>query len=166
VKKAVGNTRKIANNAVAGQCRCGAVHVEIEFPARWAWHDHSAASRHAHGAAYATYVGSWRRRFRITSGESDLTRYSDAEAGTTRSFCSCCGTPICYERNRSPHMVNVPRALFTARTGRDARYHIAIEQTPEWAYLGETLSPLKGFPGVMWNRSKRKPRQPLLPIIP
>jgi hypothetical protein len=63
-------------------------------------------------------------------------------------------------------MVNVPRALFTARTGRDARYHIAIEQTPEWAYLGETLSPLKGFPGVMWNRSKRKPRQPLLPIIP
>jgi hypothetical protein len=55
-------------------------------------------------------------------------------------------------------MVNVPRALFKTRTGRQARYHIAIEETPEWAYLGEPLSPLKGFPGVVSDRSRRKPR--------
>jgi len=59
-------------------------------------------------------------------------------------------------------MVNVPRALFKTRTGRQARYHIAIEETPEWAYLGEPLSPLKGFPGVVWDRSKRKPRAMLV----
>ena len=34
------------------------VAFEIDTPARWAWHDHSASSRRAHGAAYATYVGS------------------------------------------------------------------------------------------------------------
>jgi hypothetical protein len=155
--------RKEAGNAVPGQCRCGEVCVEIDFPARWAWHDHSAASRHAHGAAYATYVGSWRRRFRITQGESRLTRFVDQTAGTTRSFCSRCGTPIAYERARSPHMVNLPRALFKTRTGRQARYHLAIEETPEWAYLGEPLSPLKGFPGVVWDRSRRKPRAPRIP---
>jgi hypothetical protein len=60
-------------------------------------------------------------------------------------------------------MVNVPRALFKTRTGRQARYHIAIEETPEWAYLGEPLSPLKGFPGVVWDRSRRKPR--VTPIL-
>jgi hypothetical protein len=151
--------------AVPGQCRCGNVRLEIDFPARWAWHDHSGASRHAHGAAYATYVGSWRRRFRITRGESCITRFEDPQAGTTRSFCARCGTPIAYERARSPHMVNVPRALFQTRTGRQARYHIAIEQTPEWAYLGEPLSPLKGFPGVVWDRSRRKPRGPPMPLI-
>jgi hypothetical protein len=32
------------------------VELEIDFPAFWAWHDHSAASRRAHGAAYATYI--------------------------------------------------------------------------------------------------------------
>jgi len=132
--------------AVPGQCRCGEVRVEIDFPARWAWHDHSAASRHSHGAAYATYVGSWRRRFRITQGAAGVTRFEDLAAGTTRSFCARCGTPIAYERSRSPHMVNVPRALFKTRTGRQARYHIAIEETPEWAYLGEPLSPSKDFP--------------------
>jgi hypothetical protein len=152
--------RKEINAPVPGQCRCGEVRVEIDFPARWAWHDHSAASRHAHGAAYATYVGSWRRRFRIIQGESSLTRFEDPATGSIRSFCARCGTPIAYERARSPHMVNLPRALFKTRTGRQARYHIAIEETPEWAYLGEPLSPLKGFPGVLWDRSRRKPRAP------
>jgi hypothetical protein len=150
--------RKVVAATVPGQCLCGEVRIEIDFPARWAWHDHSAVSRHAHGAAYATYVGSWRRRFRVTQGMSKITQFKDALAGTTRSFCARCGTPVSYERERSPHMVNVPRALFKTRTGRQARYHIAIEQTPEWAYLGERLVPLKGFPGVVWDRSKRKPR--------
>src|SRR6185295_4026053 len=45
----------------AGQCLCGKVAFEIDVPARWAWHDHSLSSRRAHGAAYATYVGSWRK---------------------------------------------------------------------------------------------------------
>src|SRR5438309_1710602 len=57
---------------VAGRCLCGAVCFEIDFPARWAWHDHSAASRRAHGAACATYVGSWRKRFRFTKGAGNI----------------------------------------------------------------------------------------------
>src|SRR5436189_1275737 len=102
----------------AGQCLCGKVCFEIDVPARWAWHDHTSASRRAHGAAYATYVGSWRKRFRITKGETSITRYEDKATRTVRSFCNSCGTPIAYERPRSPHMVNIPRALFTGRTGR------------------------------------------------
>ena len=101
----------------AGKCLCGKVAFEIDVPARWAWHDHSAASRRAHGAAYASYVGSWRKRFRITRGKAALARYEDAATKTARSFCATCGTPVMYERARSPHMVNIPRALFASRTG-------------------------------------------------
>jgi len=157
-KAASGKTLKVFKTAVPGECVCGKVRIEIDFPARWAWHDHSAASRCAHGAAYATYVGSWRSRFRVTQGLADITHYLDPAAGTTRSFCARCGTPLYYERARSPQMVNVPRGLFKLRTGRQPRYHIAIEETPEWTYLGEALVPLKGFPGVVWDRSKRKKR--------
>ena len=141
-----------------GQCLCRSVSFEIDIPARWAWHDHSAASRRAHGAAYATYVGSWRKRFRITSGEADIARFEDGAAKATRSFCKRCGTPLIYERARSPHMVNIPRALFTGRTGRQPHYHVAIEELQEWAYTGAPLVPLKGFPGVVWQRSKKKVR--------
>jgi hypothetical protein len=144
----------------AGRCLCGGVSFEIDVPARWAWHDHSAASRSAHGAAYATYVGSWRKRFRITAGEDLISRYEDASTRTARSFCGTCGSPLTYERARSPHMINIPRALFASRTGREPLYHVAVEQAPDWAYTGARLVPLKGFPGVVWQRAQRKKRAP------
>ena len=144
---------------VKGHCLCGAVEFEIDFPARWAWHDHTRASRQAHGAAYATYVGSWRKRFRITQGERSITRFEDRASKSTRSFCTRCGTPLFYERARSPHMVNISRALFGSRTGRQPLYHIGIEEIQEWTYTGEPLGPLKGFPGVVWERSKRKKKR-------
>ncbi|HXQ12853.1 MAG TPA: GFA family protein [Caulobacteraceae bacterium] len=105
--------RKAAPSRARGQCVCGAVVVEIDVPAVWAWHDHSAASRHAQGCAYATYVGSWKSRFRILKGAGTLSRYEDRETGTARSFCRLCGTPVTYERPRAPKMVNIPRALFS-----------------------------------------------------
>jgi hypothetical protein len=61
---------------------------------------------------YATYVGTWRKRFRITAGESEINRFEEKETGAVRSFCRRCGTPLVYERARSPHMINIPRALF------------------------------------------------------
>jgi len=139
-----------------GACVCGAVRFEIDVPAVWAWHDHSAASRHAQGAAYATYVGSWKSRFRMLAGEDCISRFEDAERGTARSFCARCGTPLFYERARSPKMINIPRALFETRTGREPRYHINLRETADWEYAGAPLVPLKGYPGVMYERPKKK----------
>lgn len=136
------------------RCVCGAVRVEIDVPGVWAWHDHGEASRKAHAAAYATYVGSWKSRFRILAGEDHLTRYE--AAGTARSFCARCGTPMLYERARSPKIVNIPRALFLSRTGREPRYHVNLREAADWEYAGAALTPLKGYPGVMFERPKRK----------
>jgi hypothetical protein len=153
-----GQKRKAEAELAVGQCLCGKVEIEIEVPAVWAWHDHSTASRRAHGAAYATYVGSWRSRFRVTRGEAAISRYVEPATGATRNFCARCGAPVFYERARAPRMVNIPRALFSTRTGREPRYHLAIDQMADWTYLGERLVPLKGFPGVVWERPKRKKR--------
>ncbi len=146
--------RKQGPTRAEGQCLCGAVAFEIGVPARWAWHDHSREARRAHGAAYATYVGVWASRFRFLRGQDKLTHFDDKERGGVRSFCSVCGSPVVFQRNKQN--LNVPRALFTSGVGREPRYHIAIDQLQEWTYLGETLGPLKGFPGVVWNRSKRR----------
>src|SRR5437016_10544800 len=99
----------------AGKCLCGKIAFEIDVPAFWAWHDHSAASRRAHGAAYATYVGRWRKHARVLKGQRSIARFEDVETETTRSFCSRRGTPLLYERKCSPHTVTIPRALFTGR---------------------------------------------------
>jgi len=152
-------TMKAPATAARGRCLCGEVSVEIDVPARWAWHDHSPATRRAHGAACATYVGSWKSRFRVTRGADQITRFEDPSTRTARNFCGRCGAPIFYVRAHSPQMVNVPRALFDSGVGREPLYHIAIDETPEWAYAGEPLVPLKGFPGVVWERPRRKKRR-------
>src|ERR1700733_11075542 len=151
-------TARRARVPAGGACVCGAVRVEIVVPAVWAWHDHSAASRHAQGCAYATYVGSWKSRFEVTAGAEHLTRYEDQTTGTARSFCVRCGTPVLYERPRSPKMVNIPRALFEGRTGREPRYHMYASEQADWTYLGEALAPLKGYPGVLRERPRKKKR--------
>lgn len=156
-KKAKARPAPFARSA-KGACLCGAVELEISVPARWAWHDHKRASRLAHGAAYATYVGAYRSRMRVTRGAKAISRYVEEDTGNARSFCGRCGSPLMYERARAKDMVNVPRALFAARTGREPLYHIAIEELQEWAYTGEKVVPLKGFPGVVWERPKRKKR--------
>ena len=148
-------TTKSCSVATA-RCGCGAVRLEIDYPAFWAWHDHSAASRRAHGAAYATYVGSWKSRFRVTKGAKSIRRFEDKATGDTRSFCATCGTPLTYERARAPKWINIPRALFETRTGREPRYHLHIQEAPEWTYRGEPLSPLKNYPGVMCERLRRR----------
>jgi len=139
---------------VSGNCLCGAVTVEIVYPAFWAWHDHSSASRRAHGAAYATYIGCWKKNVRIAKGEANVARFADTKTRTARSFCSRCGSPLIYERGHSPHMVNIPRALFAGRTGREPRYHLNIADMQDWTYLGQKLVPLKGYPGVVCERPK------------
>ena len=138
------------------RCVCEAVRVEIDVPGVWAWHDHGQDSRRAHGCAYATYVGSWKSRFRILAGEDLLTHFADAQRRTVRSFCARCGTPMLYERARSPKIVNIPRAQFLSRTGREPRYHVNLSEKADWTWAGEPLAPLKGYPGVMWERPKRK----------
>jgi hypothetical protein len=153
-QKAFSNT-----STVKGQCLCGDVRFEIDYPAFWAWHDHTRATRIAHGAVYATYVGTWRKRFHITQGEDEITRYVDQHTGSVRSFCRRCGTPLIYERARSRHMINIPRSLFASRTGRQPIYHIGIDEQQEWAYAGERLVPLKGYPGVVTERGRGKKRR-------
>ena len=148
-----------SNVQAQGACVCGQVRFEIDVPAVWAWHDHSQRSRHAQGCAYATYVGSWKSRFRLLAGEDAISRYEDADAGTTRSFCARCGTPLFYERKRSPKMINIPRSLFADRTGREPRYHMHLAEQADWTWTGGPLSPLKGYPGVMRERPRKSARR-------
>ena len=155
-------SKKASAVQASGQCACGAVRLEIDVPARWAWHDHSNASRRAQGAAYVTYVGSYRSRFRVLDGEATITRFEDAASGNTRSFCGRCGTPLLYERARSPTMVNIPRAIFIERTGREPRYHMNLAEQADWTWAGERLVPLKGYPGVMWAPPRKTRRAPVL----
>jgi hypothetical protein len=147
---------KRAAAPAVGRCACGKVEIEIDVPAFWAWHDHSRATQRAQGCAYATYIGVWRSRFRVKKGAKMIARFEDIATHNIRSFCSACGTPLVFERANRKKMVNLPRALFDTRTGREPRYHRYLEEAPDWAYRQEPLAPMKDYPGVMMEKSRRK----------
>lgn len=151
--------RAKAAEVLTAACLCGCVEIETDAPVFWAWHDHSRASRVAHGAVYATYAGCWKSKVRVTKGEKLLSRFEDTERRQVRTFCSRCGTPVMFTRGGSPKWVNIPRALFSGRTGREAKYHVAIEELQDWAYSGAPVGPLKGYPGVTVEKA-RKPKPP------
>ncbi len=53
----------------------------------------------------------FRRSARVQKAEeASLACFEDARTGSTRSFGSRCGPALLYERKRSLHMVNIPRA--------------------------------------------------------
>jgi hypothetical protein len=153
--------RRSATQAL-GRCLCGRVEIEIDLPAFWAWHDHSRATQRAQGCAYATYIGVWKSRMRVTKGARSITRHEEPDTRAKRSFCAHCGTPLIYERRAK--MVNLPRALFDGRTGREPRYHRYLEEAPDWAYRQEPLGPLKGYPGVLVEKTRRKKRHAPAPF--
>lgn len=150
--------RMKAAETLSGACLCGGVEIEIDMPAFWAWHDHSEASRRAHGAAYATYAGCWKSKVRVRKGETLISTFNDTERKHVRSFCSRCGTPLMFARGGAPKWLNVPRALFAGRIGREAKYHLAIRELQDWAYLGAPVGPLKGYPGVSIEKTRKAPR--------
>jgi len=121
-----GRRAKTSPVAVA-RCACGTVKMEIDYPAFWAWHDHSESGRRTHGCAYATYIGTWRKRFRVVKGAKHVRRYEDRQAGATRTFCGTCGTPLTLERARAQmgeysarafRNAHRPRAALSSRAGR------------------------------------------------
>jgi len=153
-------TAKMAKAAevLSAACLCGGVEIETDAPVFWAWHDHSAASRRAHGAAYATYAGCWKSKVRVTKGGELISTFTDQTRGHVRSFCSRCGTPVMFTRASSPKWINIPRALFAGRTGREAKYHVAIDELQDWAYLGQPVGPLRGYPGVSVEKTRKPTR--------
>ena len=151
--------QKRPRDVAAASCACGAVRIEIDTPVFWAWHDHGRATQRAQGCAYATYVGCWKSRVRVANGARSIASFEDPKTRSIRSFCAKCGTPLLYERAGRGKMINIPRALFDVRTGREPLYHLNIAESAEWEYRGEPLKPLKGYPGVLWTGARRRKPQ-------
>ncbi|HWA31340.1 MAG TPA: GFA family protein [Rhizomicrobium sp.] len=158
-----GRPKHPASQAV-GRCLCGKVEIAIDTPVFWAWHDHGRSTQRAQGCACATYVGCWKSKLRVAKGAKSIASFEDPKTRAVRSFCSACGTPLFYERAGRGRMINIPRALFDGRVGREPLYHLNFAESAEWEYRNEPLRPLKGYPGVLWTGLRRRKRPPAAPF--
>ena len=122
-----------------GSCLCGGIRFEIdEFVARTG-NCHCTMCRKFHGAAYATIAEAKNNHFRWTCGESLLKGYT-AENGTTRSFCSNCGSSLTFSSpNADPDLVEISLGCFDDEVPIRPDAHIFVASGAKWAAPDDDL---------------------------
>lgn len=98
--KAIDNGGNM-NASYHGSCLCGVARFEIEEFMPQIAHCHCSMCRRSHSAAFATIAGVSRSKFRWLEGEGAL-KENTAENGTTRTFCSYCGSSLTFSSPRAP----------------------------------------------------------------
>ncbi|MDH3379048.1 MAG: GFA family protein [Gammaproteobacteria bacterium] len=122
-----------------GSCLCGVVRFEIgEFLPEIA-HCHCSMCRKFHGAAYATIAGVPRSKFRWTAGEQALKGYK-AKNGTTRTFCSRCGSSLTFSSPRALESVmEIALGTLDGDVPVQPNAHIFVGSGANWAMPSDDL---------------------------
>ena len=75
---------------IKGKCECGRVQYEVDAEIEDYTHCHCSQCRRLHCAAFASFGGIPRDKFRYVSGEADLKIYASSKK-IDRVFCGHCG---------------------------------------------------------------------------
>lgn len=120
-----------------GSCLCGAVAFQVDGFAAHIAHCHCSMCRKFHGAAFATIASV--EGFRWTHGEELLASYT-AENGTTRTFCSICGSSLTFSSPRAPSdAVEVALGAFDGELPVVPDAHIFVRYRANWTMLDDKL---------------------------
>lgn len=122
-----------------GSCLCGQIRFEVDRFAPQTGNCHCSMCRKFHGAAYATIAEAEQRHFRWTAGE-DLLKGFTAENGTTRQFCSHCGSSLTFSSPRAdPNLVEISLGCFDDEVPVKPDAHIFVGSGASWAKPGDDL---------------------------
>lgn len=127
------------NAPYQGQCLCGAVKYEADAFSPRMGHCHCSMCRKFHGAAFATFGEVKAADFRWLQGEDELKAYT-ADNGTTRRFCSRCGSSMTFHSDKYPDDV-VEIALGTLDSNLDVSpdAHIFVGSKASWSEIHDDL---------------------------
>lgn len=120
-----------------GSCLCGQVRYKVTSPLGRMGHCHCTDCRKAHGAPFATFIGSARNRFGFVQGEGKLRRYR-SDSGSVRTFCSNCGSLMTWEREDDLESIEIAAATLDV-TPRDLKpeYHIFVRSRVSWFEIAD-----------------------------
>jgi len=127
------------SNLYRGSCLCGVVRFEVDEFLPQVAHCHCSMCRKFHGAAYATIAGVSHSKFRWVEGEDALKGYT-AENGTTRTFCSHCGSSLTFSSPRaSEEVVEIALGTVDGDVPVEPNAHIFVGSGANWTVLSDDL---------------------------
>jgi len=122
-----------------GSCLCKAIRFEVDEFEPQTGNCHCSMCRKFHGAAYATLAEARRENFRWIDGEELIKGYT-ADNGTTRSFCSNCGSSLMFASpNADPDLVEISLGCFDDEVPVRPDAHIYVASGAKWALPEDDL---------------------------
>jgi hypothetical protein len=122
-----------------GSCLCNAIRFEVDEFEPQTGNCHCSMCRKFHGAAYATLAEARRENFRWIDGEELIKGYT-ADNGTTRSFCSNCGSSLMFASpNADPDLVEISLGCFDDEVPIRPDAHIYVASGAKWVHPEDNL---------------------------
>jgi hypothetical protein len=100
-----------------------------------------------HGAAYATFAGVARDRFRYVSGESDIKLYASSEAND-RVFCAVCGSTILVDAKEEPETLYLSMSAVEGDPPHPRGYHAYVGSKAPWHEITDDLEQFDAEPPI------------------
>ena len=122
----------------SGHCECGSVQFEFDGEINDFSHCHCSQCRRMHGAAFATFAGVARDKFRYLSGESDISIYKSSSTHD-RVFCRECGSNILVDLSEDPESLYLSMSAINGDPPRPAGYHIYVGSKAVWHEINDDL---------------------------
>jgi len=119
-----------------GHCLCGAITFEARGEPLWVAHCHCHSCRRSTGAPVTTFVGYAQSQFNTTSGRR---KTYNSSPGVRRSFCSDCGTPLCYEADWCPGEIHLYISTLDAPERFVPNLHVHVADQIPWLKLHDDL---------------------------
>lgn len=123
---------------IEGFCECRRIRFEVDGDINDFSHCHCSQCRRMHGAAYATFAGIARDKFRYVSGEKDVSSYASSDSHQ-RYFCSNCGSNIMVALDDEPDNYYVSMSMIEGDPTRPPGYHIYVGSKAPWHEITDDL---------------------------
>ena len=123
---------------ITGKCECGSVRYEVDGEIMDFSHCHCSQCRRLHGAAFATFAGVQRSKFRYLSGESDLKVYASSDM-SDRVFCGNCGSNIMVDVATEPEELYLAMGTVDGDPVCPPGYHIYVGSKAPWHEINDNL---------------------------
>ena len=122
---------------LSGTCLCGKVKIQIPDDFEYMGNCHCSECRKFSGSDYASVGGLDSSKFRIVTGESDITYFHKTEE-TDLAFCSFCGSSLFSRKNKGKKH-NIRLGILNDAPAKKPGFHIFTGSKAEWSNICDDL---------------------------
>ena len=130
---------------ITGKCECGKICYQLDGEITDFSHCHCSQCRRLHGAAFATFGGVARSKFKYLSGETDIKKYASS-ATSERVFCGNCGSNILCDVASEPDEHYIAMGTVDGDPKCPSGYHQFVGSKAPWYEINDDLPTYENSP--------------------